>query len=544
MASGHSTEQHLKDKSLETVEYGRNPFLGRFRALFGIPVYSESENSSFTTTSAKAMKGGVVSAMLNAVYHTSPADKAMPVFLAKCITTGQENLIWRLVQNLRHVATTNTHWKGFLPSPDGKFAAYIDGLKHMMSSPISATPQKLPAGNSALRGLSMCPWASAWCYALCLNTSGMGGATAEGEFISKQIRKHGVKMPVGSTIDDAMLYLDVMGKGLLAEKKGHRTPAGRIAKKDSVLFGGSISTVHRARMYRAFDMWLAWAKFGPIQNPLYDLMYTEALHLHSRAMEEGYVGTAVRLNGTSDFPAHTFKMTNGENLCVALGKAGIVTYDYTKDTARYIAWANSGAWEGKEAGLHNPRMVKGFPSTYHLTYSFSEFNVERSIEILKMGGNVAMAFRLIVGGKVIDPSKVKSLAGRGTIIPLPKSIQVGILSRFPENKNLTVSIIDGDPSDLRFFDRHDWGKKNGGNVIGLRAKQVRYSDYEKQDEVGLMRRFIGKLDEQGVIHNPPLGSKPIPTMGKYACTDIDRDILNATGARVGNLIIGGTGEGV
>jgi hypothetical protein len=537
----HSTAQHLKDRGLKLVAYYVNPFLKRFRKQFNIPVYSEADNSSFTTTSAKAMKGGVVSKMLNAVYHTAPADKAMPVFLAKCIATGQENLIWRLVQNLRSLATSNEHWKGFLPSDDGKFAAYIDGIKHMMSSPISATPQKLPAGNSALRGLSACPWASAWCYALCLNTSGMGGVTAESEMIKRHIRKHGVKMPLGSTIDDAMLYLDVMGKGLIAVKKGSRNSKGKIAKKDNVLFGGSISDVHRNRLYHSMDMWMAWAQYGALQNPLYDLFYKEAVHLGVNARNKGYLGTAVRLNGTSDFPAHTFKMTNGENLCVALGKAGIVTYDYTKDSARYIAWANSGAWQGYDEGLRNPRMVRGFPSTYYLTFSFSEFNVERSIEILKKGGNVAMAFRMIVGGKVIDPSKQKSMIVK---TPFPEYIQVGILSRFPENKNLSVSIIDGDPSDLRFFDRHNWGKVNGGNVIGLRAKQVRYSDYDKQDEAGLMRRFIGKLDERGVIHNPPLGSKPIPTMGKYACTDIDRDILNATGARVGNLIIGGTGEGV
>ena len=118
--------------------------------------------------------------------------------------------------------------------------------------------------------------------------------------------------------------------------------------------------------------------------------------------------TCIRLNGTSDLPWENIKVDN---------KSIIETYpdnqfyDYTKSYERMIKFL-----EGK------------MPKNYHLTFSRSETNDIKSMDILKRGGNVAMVFH-----------KTLPATYRG------------------------YKVINGDLSDLRFLD-----KKNV--IVGLKGK--------------------------------------------------------------------------
>lgn len=119
----------------------------------------------------------------------------------------------------------------------------------------------------------------------------------------------------------------------------------------------------------------------------------------------------VRLNGTSDLPWESLStlMTDFPN---------VIFYDYTKSASRMLAFLDG-------------RM----PSNYHLTFSLSENNLEKAIQILEMGGNVAAVFAYY--GKKSD-------------------------RKFP-SQWLGYRVIDGDEHDLRFLD-----PKNC--IVGLWAK--------------------------------------------------------------------------
>lgn len=119
----------------------------------------------------------------------------------------------------------------------------------------------------------------------------------------------------------------------------------------------------------------------------------------------------VRLNGTSDLPWE--KMCN-----IIQDFPNVQYYDYTKSFNRMMAF------------------LRGeMPPNYHLTFSLSEVNLDKSLEVLAAGGNVAAVF-------VSDE---------------PKAVR-----QFPAQW-LGYKVIDGDKHDLRFLD-----PKNV--VVGLWAK--------------------------------------------------------------------------
>lgn len=126
-----------------------------------------------------------------------------------------------------------------------------------------------------------------------------------------------------------------------------------------------------------------------------------------RAIKLGMV-CAVRLNGSSDIP--------WERVAPHLFSAfpNVEYYDYTKDKARAIAWA-----EGR------------LPENYHLTFSRAETpeNQMDAGEVLAAGGNVAVVF---------------------SAPPYPSHY-------------LERPVIDGDEDDVRFMDPK-------GVVVGLKAK--------------------------------------------------------------------------
>jgi hypothetical protein len=113
---------------------------------------------------------------------------------------------------------------------------------------------------------------------------------------------------------------------------------------------------------------------------------------------------SIRLNGTSDLP--------WEIKGIMQEASSVTFYDYTKDPVRMASYLS-----GK------------FPSNYSLTFSRSENNEAKCLDVLSKGGNVAVVFRTK---------------------ELPKTWQ-------------GYQVVNGDKNDLRFLDPK-------GVVIGLYAK--------------------------------------------------------------------------
>jgi len=115
----------------------------------------------------------------------------------------------------------------------------------------------------------------------------------------------------------------------------------------------------------------------------------------------------IRLNGTSDLPYENFRVfEGGKNIFEMFPK--VQFYDYTKNYLRFD---------------------KQLPKNYHLTFSRSEKNHSKALEMLERGFNVAMVFEKV-------PKKFEGF-----------------------------KVINGDESDLRF--------KDAKNVIvGLRYKKM------------------------------------------------------------------------
>jgi hypothetical protein len=119
----------------------------------------------------------------------------------------------------------------------------------------------------------------------------------------------------------------------------------------------------------------------------------------------------IRLNGTSDIPYEKFKVFEGKNIFEVY--PDIQFYDYTKNYLRF---------------------EKELPRNYHLTFSRSENNHDKAIELLNKGFNVAMVFDKIPG----------TFEG--------------------------FKVISGDETDLRFKDEKD--ERGKGVIVGLKYKKM------------------------------------------------------------------------
>lgn len=120
---------------------------------------------------------------------------------------------------------------------------------------------------------------------------------------------------------------------------------------------------------------------------------------------------AIRLNGTSDIPFEKFKIVDDKNIFELF--PSVQFYDYTKNHIRFD---------------------KDLPSNYHLTFSRSENNHKKSLDLLERGFNVAVVFGL----------------KKGEVLP---------------KTYMGFEVINGDETDLRFKD-----KKNV--VVGLHYKNL------------------------------------------------------------------------
>ena len=84
---------------------------------------------------------------------------------------------------------------------------------------------------------------------------------------------------------------------------------------------------------------------------------------------EGKAIVTFRLNGTSDLPYEKYKVFEGKNIFEVY--PNVQFYDYTKNYLRFD---------------------KELPKNYHLTFSRSETNNDKAMELLERGFNVAMVF--------------------------------------------------------------------------------------------------------------------------------------------------------
>ena len=85
---------------------------------------------------------------------------------------------------------------------------------------------------------------------------------------------------------------------------------------------------------------------------------------------EGKAIVTIRLNGTSDLPYEKYKVfEGGKNIFEVY--PNVQFYDYTKNYLRFD---------------------KELPKNYHLTFSRSETNNDKAMELLERGFNVAMVF--------------------------------------------------------------------------------------------------------------------------------------------------------
>jgi hypothetical protein len=124
-------------------------------------------------------------------------------------------------------------------------------------------------------------------------------------------------------------------------------------------------------------------------------------------VNEGKAIPVFRLNGTSDLPYEKYKVFEGKNIFEIF--PDVQFYDYTKNYLRF---------------------GKVLPSNYHLTFSRSETNGEKAMELLSRGVNVAIVF-----------------------------------DKLPETY-MGYKVINADETDLRFLD------EKGGVICGLKYKKM------------------------------------------------------------------------
>lgn len=130
---------------------------------------------------------------------------------------------------------------------------------------------------------------------------------------------------------------------------------------------GAFSNVQSARIRKTVELMGGLKWYDKPHPAALEKLRADIAALEKKAKRLG-LRPAVRLNGTSDFPVHSW------GLMEQFPK--IQFYDYTKD------------------GFKLSQFLAGkLPKNYHLTFSRSEKNHAQALEILNAGGLVAMVFR-------------------------------------------------------------------------------------------------------------------------------------------------------
>ena len=131
------------------------------------------------------------------------------------------------------------------------------------------------------------------------------------------------------------------------------------------------------------------------------------------AAKKKHAGKAIltiRLNGTSDISYEKLKVRDGKTIFELHND--VQFYDYTKNYLRFD---------------------KVLPANYHLTFSKSEDNTDKALELLSRGENVAIVFEgkvlpdSYMGYKVIsgDETDLRHLDPKGVIVGLTYKMNTG-----------------------------------------------------------------------------------------------------------------------
>lgn len=361
--------------------------------------------------------------------------------------------------------------------------------------------------------LNLCPFASPRCRQTCLNTSGQGGQFGEMDPSKPRPILWGRQ-------DDWMLHGIVFGP-----------PKGRFGQRknaDVTWWSFIPNTPQDIRMVRTHLMLLAWAIDGSaLRNRWIDLVQesvTRAKRFQQKNALVGDLKFAFRPNGTSDIPWQLARCTDGSSPLVNLGKLGVVCYDYTKDTEKYLAWMAARAWKGtgKDIGKvvvdRDCKLSKGWPTNYHLTYSAAENNMTQVARILQAGGNVAMvvrrsldaadaAFRKKVASRLVRLSKSrkagtqKSEASQTWMMfrdfDMPKHLDLTRLGKavaaYAAPWAAKVPVVDADYTDMRFTDPDRVGK-GVGTLCLLTPKGFARDPYHDKDRVAAYKRFCQAVE--------------------------------------------------
>jgi hypothetical protein len=133
-------------------------------------------------------------------------------------------------------------------------------------------------------------------------------------------------------------------------------------------FGGMYSQVKEGRLKKT--EWYLRNRVSFLEKLRSEI--EKAIILNNKANEKSEEQTILtfRLNGTSDLPYENMRVFEGDKNIFELFP-DVQFYDYTKNYLRFN---------------------KPLPSNYHLTFSRSETNHAKCLEILKAGHNVAMVF--------------------------------------------------------------------------------------------------------------------------------------------------------
>lgn len=214
-----------------------------------------------------------------------------------------------------------------------------------------------------------------------------------------------------------LLNIDANAKTVKGQKKGYMTAIMYLAPADVSGYEvcpmstpgcreACLNTAGRGAMNSVQRSRIAKTKWFFENREAFMTELVKELTSFKRSAERAGMIPVVRLNGTSDIPWETVKVSTSDNRNVMELFPDMQFYDYTK--------------------RHNRR---GLPENYHLTFSLAESNETQARRALQNGMNVVAVFRT---------------------------------HDYPDTY-LDAPVIDGDENDLRFLDGH-------GKIVGLYAK--------------------------------------------------------------------------
>lgn len=474
-------------------------------------------------SSAKVLHSGMAQGWMNAIMYLSPADRAAVAFVKM-----YPDKVAPLIAAIRRAAQEREEWKAFAAFRPETLDGFSRAIASFPEKPTRDTP--LPDSLNRIKPLTMCPWASPVCRAVCLNTAGRGGISGGKKVKALYAQARAAQIPGGDTLADDFKRFFLAG---------HK-----------IFYGGETNSVVAMRMRRTHAMWLIWATEGNVlKNSFNDLLYEEA-KIYLQKARSVRLPLALRFNGTSDLPLSTLQLTNGKYLIDEIGRLGVICYDYTKDYAKYRRWLESGCWQGvKKATSKIVTKHAGFSSNYYLSFSWSEVNGALGLMALRKGGTCVMVFRRSGYTKRKDLQFPKQYKMEKTVGVMPTVIALGQLSDDPADRNWQATVINGDQTDLRFYDpetgRFEFRRENGGAVVGLIAKGGAKKKYDDNIQRRAWRHFTSPVTLRKIGEEVAAEVQINPAGGRVsaALPDTDGDLIEDATSLVGGWTVGTTAMG-